>query len=411
MLNKAFFYLFICFLLILPSLGHAQTSNPVLNTQTETKEINLYFFRGEGCPHCADEELYLTELIKSYPEVNVMDFEIWYSSANRSLMKEVANLLQANVTGVPFTVIGDQYWIGWQKSYAGEIVKTIEAAKTGEISDPIGDYLVGQGEIKANETPPEKPKTERISKTIELPIFGEINSANFSLPILTIIIGALDGFNPCAMWTLIFLIGLLINMENKRRMWILGTAFIFTSAIFYFGVLAAWLNLLLFIGFIVWVRWIIGAVALGGGIFNLKEFWTNKNAVCKIENNEKRRETMDKLKEITQRKQFWLALGGIIILAVAVNMVELVCSAGLPAVYTQVLALSNLPTWQYYAYILLYIIFFMLDDLIIFFVAMKTLQITGVTTKYTRISQLIGGLAMVAIGLLLFLRPEWLMFG
>ena len=98
-------------------------------------------------------------------------------------------------------------------------------------------------------------------------------------------------------------------------------------------------------------------------------------------------------------------------LAFAVNLVELLCSAGIPAVYTQVLALSNLPVWQYYAYLALYILVFMLDDLFVFVVAMKTLQVTGATTRYVRYSHLAGGAVLLAIGALLLLRPEWLMFG
>ena len=107
----------------------------------------------------------------------------------------------------------------------------------------------------------------------------------------------------------------------------------------------------------------------------------------------------------------YLALVGIVVLAFAVNLVELICSAGLPAVYTQVLFLSNLARWQYYFYILFYIFIFMLDDLLIFFIAMTTLRLTGLTTKYSRWSHLIGGILMLIIGLLLIFKPEWLMFG
>ena len=92
-------------------------------------------------------------------------------------------------------------------------------------------------------------------------------------------------------------------------------------------------------------------------------------------------------------------------------MVELVCSAGLPAIYTQILSLSNLPTWQYYFYLGLYILIFMLDDLFVFFTAMFTLKAVGVESKYARYSHLIGGVLMLVIGLLLLFKPEWLMFG
>jgi hypothetical protein len=156
---------------------------------------------------------------------------------------------------------------------------------------------------------------------------------------------------------------------------------------------------------------LIGAIAIGGGSYNLKEYFTNKEGTCKVTNNQKRRAVFEKLKKITQHQSFYWALGGIILLAFAVNLVELICSAGLPAVYTQILTLSELATWQYYLYLLLYILFFMIDDLFVFFVAMKTLQVTGITTKYSRWSHLIGGILMIVIGLLLIFKHQWLMFG
>lgn len=262
-------------------------------------------------------------------------------------------------------------------------------------------------EARTKDEPPEST----IPSTITVPVFGEIKTKNLSLPLFTILLGALDGFNPCAMWTLLFLISLLLGMKDRKRMWILGSAFIVASASVYFLFMAAWLNLLLFIGFILWIRVIVGLVALAGGGYNLKEYFTNKEAGCKVTGTEKRQRVFEQLKKITQQKSFYLALGGIIILAFAVNLVELICSAGLPVVFTQVLALSNLAKWQYYAYMLLYIFIFMLDDLFVFFAAMLTLQMTGVTTKYTRLSHLIGGILMLIIGLLLIFKPEWLMFG
>jgi ABC-type protease/lipase transport system fused ATPase/permease subunit len=130
-----------------------------------------------------------------------------------------------------------------------------------------------------------------------------------------------------------------------------------------------------------------------------------------VTEGEKKQKIFDKLKNIAKQNNLWLALGGIIILAFAVNLVELVCSAGLPAVFTQVLAMNSLPKFAYYLYILLYIFFFMIDDLIVFFIAMFTLKMTGITNKYARYSSFIGGLLMVIIGILLVFKPEWLMFG
>ena len=143
----------------------------------------------------------------------------------------------------------------------------------------------------------------------------------------------------------------------------------------------------------------------------MKEYWKNKDGACKVTGGENKQKTFNKLKELVHHNSFWFALGGIILLAGAVNLVELICSAGFPAIYTQVLALNHLPKWEYYLYLLGYIFFFMLDDLIVFFVAMITLKMTALSGKYSRYSNLIGGLLMVIIGILLIFKPELLMFG
>jgi len=194
-------------------------------------------------------------------------------------------------------------------------------------------------------------------------------------------------------------------------MWTLGTAFIAGSALVYFLFMAAWLNILLFLGSVLWVRGAVGLIALAGGFYYLKQYFENAAAVCKVTAPESRQRVFASLRRLASESRFWLALLGIVALAFAVNLVELLCSAGIPAVYTQVLALSELPPWQYYAYLALYIFVFMLDDLFVFVVAMKTLQIAGATTRYTRFSHLAGGLVLLAIGALLLARPEWLMFG
>jgi len=248
-------------------------------------------------------------------------------------------------------------------------------------------------------------------ETLEVPVLGEINTGNLSLPLLSVVIGILDGFNPCAMWTLIFLISLLLGMKDKKRMWILGGTFIATSAFVYFLFLSAWLNFFLILGFVFWIRVAIGLVALGAGIYSLRDFYINREGGCKVTDSESRKKTLDKLKNITHKRDFIAALFGIILLAFAVNLIELICSAGLPAVYTQVLSLNDLPTFKYYLYILIYIFFFMIDDLFVFIVAMVTLHAVGIQTKYARFSRLIGGIIMVIIGILLLFKPELLMFG
>ncbi len=377
-----------------------------LSSNGSDNKADLYFFWANGCPHCSHEEEFLKELEQKYPDLKIHYLEVTKDKKNIELLKSAGRELNANVSGVPFTVIGEQYFIGYNKQTTGAAIEeAVQCALQNGCYNVVGSLVTP---ITPN---PNQSEERTIPEKIELPLIGEMETKNISLPVLTIIIGALDGFNPCAMWVLLFLISLLLGMEDRKRMWILGSVFIVTSAFVYFLFMSAWLNLILFLGFIVWVRIIIGLVAIIGGGYSLKEYFTNKEAVCKVTNNEKRIKVFEKLKAVTQKQKLWMAIGGIILLAFAVNLVELICSAGLPAVYVQILTLTELPEWQYYAYLILYIFVFMLDDLFVFFVAMKTLQIAGITTKYTRASRLIGGIIMLIIGISLIFKPELLMFG
>jgi len=372
------------------------------------KPVTVYLFWTTGCPHCLHEKEFLAALQRRDQAIGVVALEVSGSRENLELFQKVGKLLQADISGVPFTVIGNQYIIGWQdESATGLAIETAinEARSRGE-ADLVAGLLAAPGPGL-----PGGPDKPAVPETLTLPVFGQVNLKYLSLGAVTVLIGGLDGFNPCAMWVLIFLITLLLGMEDRRRMWALGSAFIIASGTVYFLFMTAWLNLLVFLGFIFWIRIIIGLVALLAGGYNLKEYWTNASGTCTLSQGARRQRTMDRLKAVISVQKFWLALGGIVLLSFLVNLVELICSAGFPVVYLQILSLTPMPFWQYYLYLLLYIVIFMLDDIIVFVAAMITLQLTGMTSRYRRVANLIGGVLMLLLGLLLIFKPGWLMFG
>jgi glutaredoxin len=368
--------------------------------------VNIHLFSTQGCPHCRQAKEFLATLVTKYPQVSILEHELTQSEENQELLEKVARHLNVEVTGVPFIVIGDRHFIGFlgEATTGAAITAAVQQYLAGPYTDPVSNLASPSNRTAG-------PAENAVPDTVTLPIFGEIQTRKVSLPLFTLMMGAVDGFNPCAMWVLVFLIGLLLGMKDRWRMWILGSTFIAMSAGIYFLFMTAWLNLLMFLGLIFWVRLLVGVVALTAGYYNLKEYFSNQPGVCKVTNSARRQRVFQKLKAITQQQQFWLALGGIIMLAFMVNLVELICSASLPVVYLQVLTMNNLPVLHYYLYILLYIFIFMLDDLIVFIIAMTTLQVAGMTGQYSRLSHLLGGLAMLIVGLLIIVKPEWLMFG
>jgi len=356
--------------------------------------LTIKLFWAEGCPHCAKEEIFLRGLKERYPDVTFEDYEVSKNPENYLKLQEVGRKLEADVSGVPFTLIGDEYISGYlDDETTGKQIENLVIKKLALNSDSSEQI------IKDSDT------------LIKLPFVGRVDAKSLSLPVLTFLVALLDGFNPCAMWTLIFLISLLLGMKDKKKMWFFGISFIFVSGLVYFLFLSAWLNLFLFLGFIFWVRIVIAILALGAGIYYLRDYWVNRSGACKVVGGEKKQKTMNKIRAIVSERHFLVGLIGIITLAFAVNLIELVCSAGLPAIYTQILSLSNLPTWKYYLYLLFYIIIFMIDDIFVFLAAVLTLQSVGIQSKYSRFSRLIGGILMLVIGIILLFKPELLMFG
>ncbi len=426
-MRKIFTYLVIAFFLIF-TLKNSLQLTKVQAAHDETIYIN--FFYSFSCPHCAEEAPFIEELAANYEQVELRAFEVSQNRSNAVLLGELGQKLEIPVGGVPFTAIGTETFIGYQDDQTTgreikQIVDDCLAAYDESCQDQLGPLLVNGDDVEPADQPQAEPtptedetttvsasekKQIELDKELKLPFVGQVKISDLSLPLLTFLIALLDGFNPCAMWVLVFLISLLLGMKDRRRMWLLGTVFIFTSAVVYFLFLSAWLNLFLFLGLVFWVRLIVALVALGAGVYCLHDFATNKDAACKVTQPKKRKRVFEKLKILVKKENLWLALAGIALLAVAVNMVELVCSAGLPAVFTQVLTLSDLPRWQYYAYLVFYVLIFMVDDLLVFVAAMVTLRLTGIENRYARYSRLIGGILMLAIGLLLIFKPEWLMF-
>ncbi len=398
---------------VLDSAEINQTHN---STATESKNtisngVNVYFFRGDGCPHCEKEKIFLNGLKEKYPQITVRDFEVWKNRENRKIYAEFDKKLNASISGrVPFVVIGDKYITGYlnDETTGIEIEKAVKRAlKTG--CRDIGAEILGEIQKESGQKCEEDKS--KIPDKITAPIIGEINIKKMSLPALTAVFGLLDGFNPCSMWALVFLISLLISFGNKKRLLILGSAFIVTSAFSYFLFMSAWLNLFLFLGFLVWVRIIVGLAALGSGYYNLKKYFTEKEAACQVSRGEKTKSILARLKESVNHNNLFWALIGVIALAFSVNLVELICSAGFPAIYTQVLALNDLAAWKYYGYIALYVFFYDLDEIAVLLLALFTFRITIASHKYARWSRLIGGILMLILGILLIFKHQWLMRG
>lgn len=375
--------------------------------------VNIYLFHSDTCPHCKEEIKYLDKLEKHYGNIKIYKYEI-SDNENARLLDKASELYDTPVRGTPFTIIGDKYFKGFSyENYYDRFVAAIEYYSDNGYKDKFGEYL-GNVELPTYEVDDDGDIDKYIDDrtTHKIKIFGhEINLKNMTLPVISVLIGLVDGFNPCAMWVLLFLISMLIGMKDKKKMVIIGSVFLLTSGLVYLLFMLAWLNAATLLLSINYVRLIIGLIALGGAFINLRSYIKHRHDNgCDVIDDNKRSKIFNKIKKFTHEKSLTLAIFGAMALAISVNIVELACSAGLPVMFIEILSMNNLSVIENGVYIGLYMIFFMIDDFIVFFIAVRTMELTGFSTKYGKISKLVGGLLLLAIGVLLIFKPEWLMF-
>lgn len=380
----------------------------------ETDNLTLYVFKGDGCPHCKAEMDYLDTIKDKYTNLEIKEYEVWYDDDNASLLTKVESYFNIKRSGVPTTIIGNTVIQGYQNesSTGKKIERAINFYEENDYKDivkEIKDGIATKNTKKPDKFQEEETKLDK-ETSVKAPIVGNVNLKDVSLLTSAVILGLIDGFNPCAMWILLFLISALIGMKDRKRMWTLGLTFLITSGFVYMLIMLSWISIAVKITTVVWIRNIIAIIALIGAILNLKSFIKSKNSGCEIVDSKKRKNIFSKIKKFTSEKSFILAFFGIIGLAISVNLVELACSAGLPLIFTELLAINNVSGFIKFIYIGIYIIFFLIDDIIVFTISMYTMKATGISTKYGKYSHLIGGLIMLLIGLLLIIKPEWLMF-
>lgn len=342
------------------------------------RDGRLHVFFQPDCPHCHRA----IEFLKTQPDIAYDLHDVSTIVGERLLETVVKELAIAETNlGVPLFVYGQRYLIGFDS-----------AETTGrELRD-----LVIKSEFA---TPSGMPKS------IRLPIFGEIDPSHYSLFALTAVMALADGCNPCAMWVLIYLISLIAGLQERAKIWWLVGTFVLASGVLYFLLMTAWLNTFLIIGYVRPLTQFIALAAIGFGIDHIYELVWNRGVIaCEVGDVEQRQRTMHRIRDIVAAPVGIASLALMTGLAFAINSVEFLCSAALPAMYTHILALMDLSSAAYYGYIALYVLFFMLDDLVIFGLAAFAVQ--GVLdTRYAAFSRAAGGVVLLGLGVWMLMRP------
>jgi glutaredoxin len=340
----------------------------------------LVVFVRAGCPHCADAKVFLADYVKEHPRLRVVYRRIDDEPDAAADLVALYEELGMWPPGVPTFVMNGQVLVGFS-----------DAEHTG----PALRELIEAG----------MPPRDQVQTTL----FGTLSASRLGLPLFTIVMGLLDGFNPCAMWVLLFLLSLLVHLQNRARMALIAGIFVLTSGLVYYAFMAAWLNIFLVVGMSAALRWTLGGVALAIGGLNIKDFFAWGQGFSLSIPAAAKPGLYARARSVLSANSLATSLVAVAALAAVVNVVELLCTAGLPAIYTAVLTQQDLSLLAHYGYLGLYILGYVADDSVMVATAVLALGSGKLSERGGRLLKLLSGVVMLTLGVVLVAWPDWLL--
>jgi hypothetical protein len=353
-------------------------------------QIQLYFFWSLTCPHCTAAHPHIEAIPGQRPWVRLHALEVSREGDNLRRYSALSRQIGAEPDGVPAWIFCGEMHTGWDgDDRTGAMLR--------ERLDTCRSRLAsGAAPVLA----------QPAATGIDLPFFGRVDPASLSLPALTAVLAALDAFNPCAFFVLLFLLSMMAHQKSRSRMLAIGGVFVLISGLMYFAFMAAWLNVFQVFGHLAWVTLAAGLLAVLVGAVNVKDFfWFQKGLTLSIPES-KKPDIFRRTRAIVGADRMPAMLAATVVLAIAANFYELLCTAGFPMVFTRLLTLAELSPAGRYAYLAAYNLIYVLPLAAIVAVFAGTLGARKLTEREGRLLKLMSGLMMLGLGLLLLLAPE-----
>jgi len=378
-----------------------------------SEAVDLWFGWSSMCPHCARAEAWLEEFAPTAPWLEVHALQVNGPDAERNvaLLVELAGSVGGRIEGVPAFLFAGRLEVGFdQASTTGRRLERELAAYRDTLPTAPGASAPAPAAPSATAaaTGPGAPPGggPGADTGIRLPVLGALDASSLSLPVLAVVLGGLDAVNPCALSVLLFLVSALVGAGSRRRVALVGGAFVAVTGIVYFLLMAAWLNAFLWLGDLRAVTAVAGAAAVVAGAINVKDFgWLGRGPSLVIPGSA-RPAIFGRLLDLTDAVALPTLLGTTVLVAAAVSGYEMLCTGGFPVVFTRVLTLAELPGAAHYGYLLLYVAVYVAPMLAIVALFSATLGTRGVSVDEARRLKLLSGLLMLGVGGLLLLAPD-----
>ncbi|MBT3412768.1 MAG: glutaredoxin [Candidatus Jacksonbacteria bacterium] len=388
----------------------------VLAQPTDSAPVVIEVFERDDCGHCIDFFAFIEDLEKVRDDFVVVNYDV-YTEEGKAFFNEATEELRL-VKGTPIIYVNEQIIQGFQtaETTGAVIIAEIDKAKEKEsvlslteyLSLPAEERVVSVSEAVCDDNT--ACTVETPSYIVTLPFIGKtIDVGKYSLPAMSYILGLIDGFNPCAMWVLVMFVTALALSGSRRRMWEMVGLFLIAEAVMYYLILNVWLYAWDFIGLDHIVTPLIGILAAGAGIYFLHQYFEGEEA-CKIGGSGTKKSISNRIQKFAQKPLTIVTALGIIGIAFSVNIFEFACSIGIPQTFTKILDINQLNWASKQLYNAIYIFGYMFDDFVVFGIALYGLDKLHITSKYSHLSHLIGGILMALLGLIMLVNPALLVF-
>jgi hypothetical protein len=403
--DSSFIILLLLMAVLLPTARAALPGDDTLwlSPPPRLPAVDLYFFWSSRCPHCQEARPFIESLSEDHPWIRLHSLEIYDHRENRDEFQRMAKTVGIVPQSVPTFMWCGQHYTGYtSEEITGQMLLS-------SLTECYREHY-GAAPEGAAQTTQTQPRMEQRAKAevIELPWLGSLDPGAYSLPVLSVVLGGLDAFNPCAFFILLFLLSLLVNTRSRGRMLLVGGLFVVVSGLVYFAFMAAWLNLFQVLGGVQMITLAAGVIAVIIGLINIKDYFRLKEGVSLSLADTSKERLFGRMRGLLTTDRLPTLLVGTLVLAVAANSYELLCTMGLPMVFTRILTLEQLPNLQYYAYLALYNLIYVLPLAVIVGLFVVTMGRRKLSESEGRFLKLLSGTMMGGLGLVLVLSPDWL---
>lgn len=363
--------------------GAAVADAPDAGASAGDEEVVLTLFWGDGCPHCEAEKEWLAEAVEKYPQLRVRAFEVWHDERNRVLLEETAAEMGFEATGVPVTIVGERHWIGWSDAVRDEVDAVVDGRAPATEEGAVGG-----------------------TSRVEVPLLGDVEVSGDSLVFSTLVIGFVDGVNPCSLWVISVLLAIVVRTGSRRRVAAIGGTFLVVTAAMYAVYMAGIYSAMGVLSHLGAIQLVVAVVAGVFALVSLKDYFAFKKGLSFTIPDSTKPGLYRRMRAAAGREELVPALAATVVLAVGVSLLETPCTAGFPVLWTGMLEAQGVGFAEASFLFALYMLPFLLDELVVFGLAVVTMRVAKMQERHGRLLKLVGGTMMLALAVTVLVEPS-----